>query len=358
MWRLTDMEKHSRLILQFHITGRCNLQCKHCYRTDGNVEPLTYEDVIAVIEQFKDLRTEYNRRHRIQAKGHINLTGGEPFFRTDIHRILAYLGENQDCLTYGILSNGSFLDDRMIAILKETHVSFVQLSIDGDRAMHDSLRTAGDYDRVLHTAEVLEKKGIRTYISFTANQDNYRFLPAVARACRRRRITKLWSDRLVPIGNGEALETLAISSDILPDYLKTMKRAGGSLWTRTLHPHTQVTANRALQFLGTNGLVYTCSAGDRLITVDEFGNIMPCRRMPILCGSIFKTTLKEVYYHHDTFRQLRLPAIPKECRQCKYSYDCRGGARCQSYARYGSFFRADPACPLKCTPSADAESLP
>ena len=337
---------HTRLQLQFHITGRCNLRCKHCYRAEGDVEPLSFQDVVRVIEQFKELQESYRLQHHTIRKGHINITGGEPFFREDIRAILLYLGENADCFTYGVLSNGSFLTDEVVELLKQTHVSFVQLSIDGDRAMHDSLRAPGDYDRVMQTAERLERQGIRTYISFTANQENYRYLPIVARECRKRRITKLWSDRLVPIGNGQELQTLAITDRELPQYIRCLKQAQGNRLTNLLYPKTQVTSNRALQFQGTRGSIYSCSAGNTLITVDEFGNIMPCRRMPILCGNVFRTTLKEVYYHHDIFRNLRRNTIPKECANCAHAYLCIGGAKCQSYACFGSFQHADPACPL------------
>ncbi|MBE7043839.1 MAG: radical SAM protein, partial [Ruminococcaceae bacterium] len=273
----------SRLLLQFHITGRCNLQCKHCYRTEGDVETLSFDAVISVMEQFKELRKEYNLQHNIKRKGHINITGGEPFFRKDMKQILTYLGENKKFFTYGILSNGSFIDDEMISILKKTEVSFVQLSIDGNKEMHDSLRAPGDYDRVLKTAEYLEKKGIRTYISFTANKENYKYLPIVARECRKRNITKLWSDRLVPIGNGQELESLVITKGDFSRYLKSLKKAQGNWLIRHLYPKTQVAMNRALQFQNSNGAIYSCSAGDSLITVDEFGNIMPCRRMPVVC---------------------------------------------------------------------------
>ena len=166
----------NRLLLQFHITGRCNLRCKHCYRTEGDVEALSFEDIIAVIEQFKALVNTYNTRHNVKRRAHINITGGEPFFRKDIKDILFYLGENKDIFSYGILSNGTFIDDEIIAILKKSEVSFVQLSIDGNREMHDSLRAEGDYDRVFKTAEYLEKNGIKTYISFTANKSNYKYL--------------------------------------------------------------------------------------------------------------------------------------------------------------------------------------
>lgn len=336
----------SRILLQFHITGRCNLQCKHCYRTEGNVEALSFSDIINVFEQFKVLRKKYNNIHNTKRKAHINLTGGEPFFRSDIKEILLYLGKNKEFFSYGILSNGSFITDDLIKVLKETSVSFIQLSIDGNKTMHDSLRKDGDYDRVLKTAKHLEKNGIKTYISFTANIDNYKYLPLVARQCRKRKITKLWSDRLVPIGNGSDIENLAIGKDYLFDYIKYLKKADGNFLSRSLYPKTQVTMNRALQFLYSKGNLYSCSAGDSLITVDEFGNVMPCRRMPIICGNIADTTLCDVYYNNDTFIKLRQKHIPKECADCKFAYYCKGGAKCQSYARYNSFYRADPACPL------------
>ena len=345
---VTDMVcgEQNRLLLQFHITGVCNLRCKHCYRTEGNVQPLSLTDVIGVLEQFKELVEEYNRQHQIQRKAHINLTGGEPFCRSDIGEILEYLGRNSHWYTYGILSNGSFIDDSMVALLRKTQVSFVQLSIDGNRKLHDSLRAPGNYDRVWNVAEYLEQNGIRAYISFTANRANYRYLPVVARECRRRGITKLWSDRLVPIGNGQQLQTLALTAGDMPRYIRALKRARGGPLTRKRYPKTQVTMNRALQFQRSQGDIYSCSAGRSLITVDEFGNIMPCRRMPIVCGNVLESSLTDVYYCSDTFRKLRKNRIPQECIQCKFAYLCRGGARCQSYAKTQSFCSADPACGL------------
>ena len=254
---------------------------------------------------------------------------------------------NNAHFTYGVLSNGSFIDDEMIRILARTKVSFVQLSIDGKKETHDFLRAPGDYERVFRTASYLERSGIRTYISFTANKTNYKDLPGVASECRKRGITKLWSDRLVPIGNGLEIQHLAITEEDLPAYLHALKKARGGFLKQKCYPKTTVAMDRALQFENSKERIYSCSAGDRLITVDEFGNIMPCRRMPILCGTVFETTLSEVYFHNEVFKALRVKTTPKECSICKYAYFCKGGARCQSFAAYGSYHKADPACPQK-----------
>lgn len=331
-----------RLVMQFHITGRCNLRCKHCYREEGDVEPLSTEDVFRVIHQYEDLLAEFKWVNASDRRGHINITGGEPFLRRDVKELLRYFGSHRKLFTYGVLSNGSVIDDELIALLKETGAAFVQLSIDGCRAVHDELRAPGDYDRTFAMAQRLERIGIPTYISFTANRENYHDLPLVARECRKRRITRLWSDRLVPIGHGA--ELLSIGKAQTMDYLRTLRKARGSWLTRKLHPHTEVRMNRALQFL-CGGETYQCGAGKTLITVDEMGRIMPCRRMPILCGNVFEDTMKDVYFDHEVFRALRTAPTPMECLQCPQRDSCRGGARCQTYALTGEFTAADPGCP-------------
>ena len=334
-----------RILLQFHITGRCNLRCKHCYRMEGDVERLSHEDVLTVFHQYEELRRSFNQARGSRRRGHINLTGGEPFMRRDMPELLQYLGAHRQEYSYGILSNGSMIGQDMIRLLKETGVSFVQLSIDGKPETHNQLRAPGDYQRTMKKAAELEQNGISTHISFTANRGNMADLPLVARACRMKRITRLWSDRLVPIGNGADLGELTIGKEQLPQYLKYLKQARGSKWKRLIWPHTEVRMARALQCLG-GGENYHCSAGDTLIVVDEMGQIMPCRRMPILCGDIYTTTLSDVYFSHPVFTSLRSCDIPEACIHCAHYFACQGGAKCQSYAYYGDFTHADPGCPL------------
>lgn len=286
----------------------------------------------------------YNHENNLKRKGQINITGGEPFIREDIFDIINYIGRHK--LPFGVLTNGSFLNDRAIMCLKRNKVSIVQLSIDGDCNTHDELRAKGDYERTFKIASKLEREGIKTLISFTANKKNYKYLPIVADRCRKEKISKLWSDRLVPIGNGENICDLEITKYDMADYIAVLKTAQGSTVTKALYPKTQVAIERALQFIYSDGFIYSCSAGDSLITVDETGQIMPCRRMPAVCGNIFDNTLEDVYYNNEIFIKLREKNIPKECVTCKYAGECRGGAKCQSYAKYKDFNRTDPACPI------------
>ena len=150
----------------------------------------------------------------------------------------------------------------------------------------------------------------------------------------------------MPIGTGEGLSDISITKEYMADYIATLNKARSNLLTRKLYPHTQVSMNRALQFINTKGNTYSCSAGVSLITVDEFGNVMPCRRMPVICGNALKDTMRNIYFESKTFKELRSASVPEECYGCEYSDTCRGGAKCQSYAIYGDFSHPDPSCYL------------
>lgn len=336
-----------RIVMQLHITGRCNLRCRHCYRDDMACahDDLTTEDIETIIEQYTALKWQFAMRSHTERRGHVNITGGEPFIREDMPEILEMLAKRNREFGFGILTNGTLIDDEKIRWLKRAGVSFVQLSLDGCAETHDALRAPGNYEATMNTARRLENSGIKTYISFTANALNYSEFPRLAKECRRNGITRLWTDRIVPIGHGGESDGLEITPELMPQYLNYLKKAQGGLKERILYPRTEVRLNRALQFM-CGGTRYRCGAANGLIIVDEHGTVMPCRRMPIECGNFRKNTLGEIYYYHPVFQKLRFSPIPKECEPCEEKFGCFGGARCQSYARFGDFDHADPACPM------------
>lgn len=228
----------------------------------------------SVLRQYEELKDAFNAERGSTRRGHINLTGGEPFMREDMPEILRYMASRRHSYTCGVLSNGAMLTREYITLLKETGVSHVQLSIEGRHEVHDALRAPGDYDRTMRKAAELDRSGIKVHISFTANRENHHDLPEVAAACRKRGLTRLWSDRIVPIGGGADMAALTIGRDELPEYLASLYKAKGGRLTQLLHPRTEVRMNRALQCLG-GGMPYRCGAGNTLIVVDELGRIMP-----------------------------------------------------------------------------------
>ncbi len=338
--KLRRYKSENRLLnlkLQWHITERCNLRCVHCYQETHSGEELEFKELLGVIEQFKDL---LNLMH---ARGHITITGGEPFIRQDFMDILEAVSASN--ISFAILTNGSFIDANTARRLRNLMPAFVQVSIEGSKSTHDSIRGVGNFDRTVRAVKHLVHEHIRTFISFTAHRENFREFSEVARLGRELQVTRVWADRLIPQGRGAAkiMLTPKETCEFFEIMNKERKNAKGGFFRKT-----EISMHRALQFLVAGGKPYHCAAGKTLITVQPNGDLFPCRRMPIRVGNLMKTPLVELYFGSELFRALR-SRISEECRECFYSALCRGGLRCLSYATTSDPFRADPGCWLAST---------
>lgn len=103
---------------------------------------------------------------------------------------------------------------------------------------------------------------------------------------------------------------------------------------------------RSLQFQITNDLAYGCTAGDTLLTVMENGDLVPCRRIPIVVGNLFETNMWELYKNNEILKDLRKKKIPDECSECEHSEMCYGGLKCLTYAMYKDLNYKDYGCNL------------
>ena len=349
-----------RLLLQWHLTDRCNLRCAHCYQDDYRDNGGGMAGWLPILEQFRAFLAGAPNSsapdNATRIAGHLTLTGGEPFAHPEFPALLEHVAALHDEFTFGILCNGTLIDAAMARRLAAWAPRFVQVSIEGTPATHDALRGAGNHAAVVAGIRHLVAAGVRTVLAFTAQRDNFREFPEVARLGRQLKVARVWADRLIPQGQGEALQGL--SADETREFIELMrqtKRQHESRLALRFGQGTEIALHRALQFLA-GGPAYRCTAGDTLITVMPDGTLYPCRRMPIDAGNVQQTPLATLY-DGPLFRQLRDPAlVASGCGQCTYEKLCRGGLRCLSYAVKKSFSVADPGCWL--IPASDSVVLP
>ena len=109
---------------------------------------------------------------------------------------------------------------------------------------------------------------------------------------------------------------------------------------------TTISMYRALQFQMTNDFAYGCTAGDTLLTVMENGDLVPCRRMPIVIGNLLQDDMYSLYKKSKVLNELRTKKIPDECSKCEHSEMCRGGLKCLTYAIYKDLNHKDMGCNL------------
>ena len=315
--------------LQWHITHRCNLRCKHCYQEDYSAFQ-SMEDIENVLDQYCTLLKAYN------CLGRLNITGGEPLTHPHLFEILR-LAHSKGIKT-GVLTNGTLIGEWDARKLKACHVDYVQISLDGTEKIHDLIRGKGSFRKAVNGIYALKSQGIFTSISFTAQNTNLSELKKLAVFCYFLGVDKLWFDRVI-IPADEDENDLTVSSK---DFRKLCKTAA------FFNKKNMVFCGRALQFIPCkNKLIYHCSAGENLLIVLANGDVMPCRRLPFIIGNIKQTDLLTLHQNSPVMNELRSTSIPESCKDCKYSELCRGGSKCVAYAKMKRFDIPDPDCKFR-----------
>lgn len=155
-----------RLVLS--VTRRCNLRCEMCrsWRTEGGRE-LTPAEVGGVLSEMPDLVS-------------LDLTGGEPFMRTDIDEVAAAVLRFAPRLRVLHFTTNGWFTPRTLEVTREVararpDVQIVPtISIDGPAGTHDRLRgREGSFERALETfLELRRLPGIRPQIGTTITPFN------------------------------------------------------------------------------------------------------------------------------------------------------------------------------------------
>lgn len=337
-----------RFTFQWHLTERCNLRCAHCYQESYNSPELGFAAWLEVLNQLEQLLAEWRAASGSPRRLHITLTGGEPLVHPDLMRLLEVLDQRRDRFSFAILSNGHLIDRDRARLLARLGPRYVQVSLEGMAATHDRIRGPGSFTLVSNAIRELTRAHIPVMISFTAHRRNFREFPAVARLAQELGVTRVWTDRLIPLGAGAQGATESLTPTETREYIELLRSARQSArrrWSWWPRRRTEVAQHRALQFLGGEGVPYRCVAGESLLALLPNGDLLPCRRMPIRVGNVLQTPLRDLYFEHPLLRTLRNPRhIASGCEGCSLEKLCRGGLRCLSFALHGNPFHSDPGC--------------
>lgn len=327
-----------RFILQWHLSENCNLKCLHCYQENHKPIQISYDKMVDIYNQFKELLL------KLKMNGHINITGGEPLCNPHLFKILDLIKQDKEMITFSILTNGTLITPEIAKKIKSYAPYYVQVSLEGGKRINDYIRGVGTYKRIAEGIINLRRENIFTSISFTATKLNYKEFSKVVKYARKYDVNNVWSDRYIPLG-GSIDKDLMLDYKQTREYLEIMNRERDKL-RKIKNNNTTISMYRALQFQMTNDFAYGCTAGDTLLTVMENGDLVPCRRMPIVVGNLFENRMYNIYINSDVLKKLREKKIPDECDECEHSETCHGGLKCLTYAIFKDLNHKDIGCNL------------
>lgn len=330
--------------LQWHITERCNLKCKHCYQEGTYLEnELPIETLFNIVDQYIDALKKWEVPSNL---ARISLTGGEPLIRKDFFRLLEKCYESRSYFTYHVMTNGCLIDKEVVRKLKELGVRSVQISLEGLEEKNDSIRGKGTFNKICNAIKALVEESIHVSISMTIAKHNIDDVLGVIKLCKDLHVNGLGLRRLVPCGSGSQLRDKMLSPLELKNLYKlitnisvesglvVMTGCENSLWT--LEDPSFVT--------------HGCSTAYDSLTILPNGDVFPCRRLPIKVGNVTEQKLHDIWYSSDILWDLRNKNnLNSLCRNCSNFERCIGGARCVAYGYFGDLFAPDPQCWLAFT---------
>jgi radical SAM protein with 4Fe4S-binding SPASM domain len=326
--------------VQWHLTERCNLRCRHCYQTGGKTDELSRAEISAVLTEITEMLQAWTEAYQLEFSPSLNITGGEPFLRADLFAVLGEMGAAGYRLY--LLTNGTLVDGRRAAMLADLGVKGVQVSIEGPEEVHDSIRGKGSFAASCRGIAHLLAAGLKVTVNATLseiNAENFDEMLAIAAALG---VQRLGFSRLVPSGRGLGLVDRMIGRERLGAiYESVFALPAAGVEVVTGDPvAAQMLSDSGL---GDGGAIATggCAAGISGLTILPDGAVTPCRRLAVPIGNVREDSLREIWANSEVLAQLRDRRQYKgRCGTCPRWAQCRG-CRAIAYAHSLALGQAD-----------------
>lgn len=265
----------------WEVTNKCNYHCPYCIFSSSNKQKdneLTTKQALNLIDELKEL-----------GYTHLKITGGEPFLRKDIMKILTHA--NSLNLKTDISTNASLITDKVARNLSELGLDMVHVSLDGhSKAIHETARGKNTYEPTIRGIKNLTAQpNIYVRIGCLIFKENENYLKEIAEFCKNLGADEIIFSLMEPVGRGNSIKHLISEkpssyfiskiNDIRLDKIKISYN----------FPQEIVAAENC-----------TCPGGKRFLFINSIGTVSPCtwitERAPeyIYTKNLHEDTLKNI----------------------------------------------------------------
>ena len=259
-------------IIQLQYNYDCNFKCVHCSISDfrfrnNKGRSLTIADVRELSRQADEL-----------GLAHIDVTGGEPLVFQDLDQLIEAIDPAKFYIQCD--TNGWLMTDEKAKHLKSIGIDKIQLSLDSLSAEdHDAFRKkSGSYKKALRAIDSIKKSGLNMHIATVVTHQRLyseEFIEFLEFAKSREvAVSVCWPK---PVGEWAGnFDVLITQEDIA--YLDSLRSK--------YHLYEHLTPGY--------GLNIGCIAVKRMISITQFGDVLPCPWMYFSLGNIFTESLKDI----------------------------------------------------------------
>lgn len=335
---LTTFEKKPVIkALCLHVAHDCNIRCEYCFASTGDFQgSRELMDINVAKKAFDFLVENSGNRRNLE----VDFFGGEPLMNFGLVKEMVEYGRGLEekynkHFRFTLTTNGVLLNDEINEYLNE-HMDNVVLSIDGTKAVNDSIRKTitggGTYDIIVPKFKSLveSRKGKSYYVRGTFTKFNRDFAKDVIHLAD----LGFGSTSVEPVVSSEGLAYTLTDEDlpvIYKEYEKLVDEMESRLGTDNefdfFHFNVDLTQGPCAVKRTTG-----CGAGSEYIAVTPSGDIYPCHQFvgdeDFKMGSVLDKS-----YDDDMAKDFgKLDVYSKKaCEDCWAKFYCSGGCHANAY---------------------------
>ncbi len=341
-------------MVQFEITGRCNMRCQHCRAWQDPQKDLTLNDIEKVLDFAAPEACSEMR---------FTISGGEPFLHPKIFEILGLIKRKVDdakkIIHHAVITtNGSLLTEEKIKRLENIGFRelYVQVSIDSsDPRKHDAFRSfPGAFEKAIKAVNLLAKSKLVTSIRATITPHTLSEIEDLILLAINYGAKRIGFGSVIPTGKGKLNRQLVLTPTQKKLFLEKIteykQKYSSKIRVSTEDPLKFAISTKIWDFgdldCQSPSFLCGCSAGIITINILSDGTITPCSMLLKPIVNIKNKTPKEIlrdYTSSKIIHNLIERKIKGKCSVCRLKRLC-GGCRAAAEGISGDYLAEDPTC--------------
>ena len=285
------------------VTLRCNSRCVICdiwkRKNRQELSPVIYKKLP-------------------QGLKNIDITGGEPFLRNDLVKIVEVVKKTCPKARILVTTNGSM--PLKIAKTSQKMLKFdknlaFRVSLDGIGKTHDKIRgVINSYKKTVDTIRILKELNVKDLgIIFTLSKLNQDELPKVLDFCKQEKLQfslNLVHSSPVYFGNKK--------TNLRPSLKEIEKNLGlvSKFFIPSLTPKNWAKAwfyKKIVEYVKTGKRTIRCGAGENFFYLDPFGDVYICHFKDWKIGNLRKQSFEEIWQGD---RKRKFLKLARKCHGC------------------------------------------
>lgn len=331
--------------VSWEITAACNLRCKHCcfsnqdYNADNDVST---EVALRFVNELVDSDLVK-----------IMITGGEPFLRKDLFKIIEILKTKNTIIE--LTTNAIVINEDIVQnLVKHFNLKFdyIQVSLDGaDLQTHEQTRGKDSFLKTIKGIKLLIKSGINVTINCVVTKNNYHQMIELYNLAQKLGVSLITFSRI----HTEDKNLLPDINLLFKETIKLLKQESKKLPINLrLFTIPELITNDTFKDLFDDDFIkiqnYICHRGEKL-HIRKDGEVFLCLYASTknICslGNINKDSLQKILKRRKTNPLFKKRILKNtKCNICKAQYYCKAGCPVSAFVKFNNINLPDPNCEI------------